>query len=191
MAGKSILLTAFRGTSAELLIKDVESDSQYRVLYLPNDKVEDSALLIKALQQEHFDYVVSFGQRPNIKDKVHIETRACKGNEYLSTAFDCTGLKYAFEKNGLETKLSDNAGTSFCNELYWNGLRYLKESKLGTKMVFIHVPFEKNISDIDEFGHKLRIGFRELLVKETASCPTIADLQKKITGSGTGQRPLL
>jgi len=53
MAGKRILLTAFCGTSAELIVKDVESDLQYSVLYLPNDKVRDSELLIEALQQEH------------------------------------------------------------------------------------------------------------------------------------------
>ena len=163
MAGKRILLTAFHGTSAELLIKGAESDLQYRVLCLPNDKMRDAELLIEVLTRETFDYVVSLGQRPNIKDKVHIETRACKEELSITTSFNYEKLKSMLEQAGLPAKLSDNAGTSFCNELYWNGLRYLKESKSATKMVFIHVPFEKNISDIDEFGHKLWIGFRELL----------------------------
>ncbi len=155
MNSKKILLTAFCGTSAEVLVKGTEFGSQYKVLYLPSDKVKDSELLIEALVQEHFDYVISLGQRPNIKDKVYIETIAKKGNVSIETDFDCEALKQALERNGLMTKLSHNAGTSFCNELYWNGLRYIEENKLETKMVFAHVPFEKNISDMCEFILKL------------------------------------
>lgn len=163
MAGNKILLTAFCGTSAELLVNGLELDSQYKALYLPNDKIKDSELLTEALKQERFDYVISLGQRPNIKDKIHIETRARQDEIYLNTAFECTGLKKAFENNGIETKLSGNAGTSFCNELYWNGLRYLTETRADTKMVFVHMPFEKNISDVGEFGKKLFIGLEEFL----------------------------
>ncbi|MBP3577025.1 MAG: hypothetical protein J6K15_02835, partial [Lachnospiraceae bacterium] len=70
-------------------------------------------------------------------------------------AFECERLKGCLEQNGLSVKISDNAGTSYCNELYWNGLRYILEKKLDTKMVFLHVPFEKNISDMDGFREKL------------------------------------
>lgn len=155
MAKQRILLTAFCGTSAELLVRDKELDSQYKVLYLPNDKLRDSELLIEALKQESFDMVISLGQRPNIKNKVHIETRACKGNESIETAFDCERLKVALEQAGLVARLSQNAGASFCNELYWNGLKYIEENELNTKMVFVHVPFEKNIGDTKCFGEKL------------------------------------
>ena len=155
MGAKRILVTAFRGTSAELLVKGAELGPQYQILYLPNDKVKDSELLIHALKQEHFDYVISLGQRPNIKDKVHIETTAKRAGCCLKTNFDCEKLKQRLEQNGLSAKLSDNAGTSFCNELYWNGLRYIEEEISDTQMVFLHVPFEKNISDVDEFRGKL------------------------------------
>ena len=163
MTGKRILLTAFCGTSAELLVKGIELDSQYQVLYLPNDKMKDSELLIDALQQEQFAYVISLGQRPNIKDKVHVETTARKGQCVIATDFDCEGLKEVLEQKGLEAKLSDNAGTSFCNELYWNGLQYLNDKKTGTKMVFLHVPFEKNILDITWFKEILLTGLEQTL----------------------------
>ena len=130
MAGERILLTAFRGTSAELLVKGAELNLKYKILYLPNDKIKDSELLIDALQQEQFDYVISFGQRPNIKDKVHIETTARKDGNALITVFEYERLKCCLEQNGLPVKISDNAGTSYCNELYWNGLRYILEKKL-------------------------------------------------------------
>ncbi len=155
MSEKRILLTAFRGTSAEVLVTQENIKKRYEILLLPSDKVKDSELLIEALKQGHFDYVISLGQRPNIKGKVHIETTARKNGLSMETAFDCERLKSSMEKNGLFAKLSSNAGTSFCNELYWNGLRYIGENKLDTKMVFIHVPFVKNISDMEEFARML------------------------------------
>lgn len=155
MVGKKILLTAFRGTSAEVLVADRNVQEQYEILFLPNDKIMDSELLIEALQQDKFDYVISLGQRPNIKDKVYIETRARKDGLSIDTTFDCENLRRSLEKNGLPAKLSHNAGTSFCNALYWNGLQYIVEKNLDVKMVFVHVPFEKNIAEMEKFRKKL------------------------------------
>lgn len=149
---KSILLTVFEGTSSELLFKGVKN---FPAVILPNDKVKDSALLMEILSKTHVDYVLSFGQRPNIKDKVHIETTARNGDLCLDTAFDCERLRMLFEQNSIPVKLSHNAGTSFCNKLYWNGLKYIAEHELETEMVFVHVPFEKNISDIDLFKRRI------------------------------------
>ena len=137
MSKKRILFTVFCGTSAEVLVAEQKLKHQYNVLHLPNDKVRDSELLIEALQQERYDYVISLGQRPNIKDKVHIETRAKKDGELISTAFNCERLKRCLEQSGLLVKISDNAGTSYCNELYRNGLRYILEKKPDTQMVFL------------------------------------------------------
>lgn len=146
---KRILLTAFRSASGELLIKDVKD---YDILLLPNDKVRDSELLIEKISASDYDYIISFGQRPNIKDKVHIETIARCGEACLNTEFDYGLLQQLFIQNDVPAKLSHNAGSSFCNRLYWNGLRYLEEKEdKRTKMVFEHVPFEKNVHDFEEF----------------------------------------
>lgn len=61
-----ILLTAFRGSSAEKLIKSVNG---YKTLILPNDKILDTQKLINAISKEKYDYILSFGQKPVIKDK--------------------------------------------------------------------------------------------------------------------------
>ena len=164
MAVKRIVLTVFCGTSAELLVKGAELGAQYKVLYLPNNRVMDSELLRETLKKEQFDYVISLGQRPNIKDKVHIETRAKNGDLSIKTTYACEKLKRILEQAGLSVKLSYNAGTSFCNELYWNGLKYMEENKLDTKMVFLHVPFEKNISKIEVFRQKLYAGLEKFQV---------------------------
>lgn len=101
------------------------------------------------------NYIISFGQRPNIKIKVHIETTAKDGKLSISTNFDCDRIKGLLEQNSIISKISQNAGTSFCNELYLNGLKYISKNKLNTKMVFIHIPFKKNITDFDSFRNRL------------------------------------
>lgn len=147
-----ILLTAFRGTSAEWLINGAVN---YRTLLLPNDKIIDSEKLIEAILNEETDYIISFGQRPNMKDKVHIETTAKDGEFLINTNIDFEKLKTVFEQNDVISKISHNAGTSFCNQLYLNVLKYIYTNNMDTKMVFIHIPFKKNISDFESFCTKI------------------------------------
>ncbi len=149
---KSILLTVFDGTSSKLLFNGFKDAP---ILVLPSDKAKDSELLLETLSKVHFDYVLSFGQRPNIKDKVHIETTARDGVVCADTVFDCERLRLLFEQNDIPAKMSQNAGTSYCNRLYWNGLKYIKEKALKTKMVFVHVPFVKNIGDFELFRQRI------------------------------------
>lgn len=149
---RTILLTAFCGSSSELLLKDTEN---YKTLILPNDKTKDSEILIDMISKERFDYIISFGQRPNIKNKIHIETTSRDNEYHISTNFDCDKLKRLFEQNHITAKISHNAGTSFCNALYLNGLKYIFQNNLDTKMVFIHIPFSKNIDDFYVFRKRI------------------------------------
>lgn len=147
-----ILLTAFRGSSAEKLIKSVNG---YKTLILPNDKILDTQKLINAISKEKYDYILSFGQKPVIKDKVHIEMVAKDKEFSITTNFDCEELRKHFNKNGLITKISNNCGTSYCNKLYLNVLKFILQNGMDTKMVFIHIPFEKNITVFDDFSKKI------------------------------------
>lgn len=149
---KNILLTAFCNSSAEVLLQDIKS---YKTLFLPNDKIKDSQILIDVIASKNFDYIISFGQRPNIKDKVHIETTAKDGDYHIHTDFDCEKLYHLFAQKGMVSKISHNAGTSYCNQLYLNGLKYISANHLDTKMVFIHIPYEKNITEFDGFSRKI------------------------------------
>lgn len=142
----NLLLTAFRGSSAEYLIKG----SRYDTLLLPNDKEKDAEVLFAALRRGTYDYIISLGQRPNIKNKVDIETTARNGGSSLETGFDCEYFKRLLLQNGITARLSQNAGTSYCNSIYWNGMSYLAEQGLHTRMVFLHVPFRKNIGAMEE-----------------------------------------
>lgn len=144
----SILLTGFQGTSAEKLVKSVCGCD---TLLLPSNKQADADLLTRQLLRRKYDLIISIGQRPNIKDKVHIETLAREKDTALKTAVDCEKLAQCFDAAGIPAKLSSNAGLSYCNTLYFNGLQLLSTHNLTAGMVFIHIPFEKNISEPDLF----------------------------------------
>ena len=143
----NILLTGFRGTSSELLI----TKANHKYLILPNDKTLDSKLLLENVSFGRYNYILSFGQKPNIKNKIFIETTARNLDNSINTNFEYTKLKYAFESENIPVRISSNAGTSFCNSLYWNGLNFINNECLDTKMIFIHIPFYKNISEPKQF----------------------------------------
>lgn len=146
-----ILMTGFGGTSSELLVKK----ASYKSLILPSNKIVDSGLLIEEIRLRKYDYIISFGQKPNIKDKLYIETTARNMAKRLDTNLEYDKLIDAFEKNKLPVHISDNAGTSFCNALYWNGLNYIYNKGIDARMIFIHIPFCKNITDSEWFFNRI------------------------------------
>ncbi len=66
MNKNKIILTAFRGSSAEQLLKYANG---FDKLILPNDKVGDAEKLKQVISKMNYDFVVSLGQKPNIKNK--------------------------------------------------------------------------------------------------------------------------
>lgn len=156
-----LLLTAFKNTSSEELVYRLDD---YNKLIFENHKEKSVEQLVKQLKKNRYSLILSFGQRPLIKDKIHFE----------STARDKNGGKYSTDINidkalqickeiGLTAKCSDNAGTSFCNNLYYQGLEYISSNSLKTKMCFVHIPFDKNIADFDDFSKKIQTLINELL----------------------------
>lgn len=144
-----ILLTAFKNTSSEKLIKALK---KYDILILENDREMSVNQLICRLSEKKYDFILAFGQRPLIKDKIHFESTARdkNGGKY-STDFSIDKALQICKEIGLTAKCSDNAGTSFCNNLYYRGLEYISSNSLKTKMCFVHIPFDKNIRDFDVF----------------------------------------
>jgi hypothetical protein len=101
---KNILLTAFSGSSSELLLKATEI---YETLIMPNDKLE-----------------------------------------------------VLFKQSQIISKISHNAGTSFCNELYLNGLKYIFQKNLDTKMVFFISRFARTLMILIDLVNKYLISLQ-------------------------------
>lgn len=148
---ENVLLTGFSGTSSEMLVQKAGDQP----VILPNDKIRDSQIVLEELKRGSYDYLISFGQKPNSKDKIYIETTAREAGHYCNTNFDVLKLRQALEKEHITVQISNNAGCSFCNTLYWNVLNYIIQYKLGVKMIFLHIPFYKNISDPRDFFERI------------------------------------
>ena len=157
-----ILLTAFENTSSQALVK---SFNGYDRLILENDKIKSVKQLKQALQKDNFRYILSFGQRPVIKDKLHIEDRASLNGEVIETSFDITRMKRAFENRKIAVKLSHNAGTSYCNNIYYYGMKMISKNHLNTEMVFMHIPYMKNISYPTDFFDSAEKGIADFVLE--------------------------
>lgn len=160
---RRILLTGFSNTSSAELLRE---NGMFDTLLLPSDKVQDTERLIERIDDTHYDLIISLGQKPNIRDRIYIETMAKKKEMSLRTGLDCELLSHIFNQNHICTKISCHAGTSFCNALYWNGLQYITQNRLSSNMVFIHIPFIKNITEPALFKKNFYASLNEILQTE-------------------------
>lgn len=160
-----VLLAGFQNTSAHELLK---SATGLDTLVFPNDMIVDGKLLIQRLSAGCYDVAICVGQKPGLKDKLCIETTAKAGNEVFVTAVDCEKLASLFSANGIQSKISHRAGTSFCNEVYLNGLRFVTEEEVGTAVIFIHIPYEGRMQDPIAFYSKFLAVIEKLRSKEAA-----------------------
>ena len=147
-----ILYTAFNGksNSSKILLDNiiVEEDNK---LYLKNSFKTSVEQLSNKLKKDRYDLIISFGQAPIDKETIKIETRG-NGIDYFETDYDYNNLKKLFEKNGFNVVISKDAGNYLCNNIYYNGLKYIRENNLKCKMIFAHIPQIDNINDIKKIS---------------------------------------
>lgn len=148
----NILYTAFNGktNSSKVLLDNIESDNK---LYLKNSFEGSVEQLYKELNNKKYDLIISYGQAPLDKDIIKIEKTA-RGDEIYNTDYDYSIIKNSLEKE-YKVILSSDAGNYLCNNLYYHGLKYIKDNKIKTKMIFIHIPKIKNISDINVLAERI------------------------------------
>lgn len=103
--------------------------------------------LIKKLAYR-YSYVISFGQKPGV-NQIYIELCANKNQDTMMTNFLYHDLESFLEKYQLEFFISHDAGSYLCNHVYYEGLSYIYQNQLSTKMIFIHVPTIDTDYDFD------------------------------------------
>lgn len=150
----NILYTAFNGknNSSKILLDYIKTDTCNK-LYLTNSFTTSVKQLNSKIKNKNYDLIVSFGQAPLDRDTIKIETIG-KNNDYYETNYNYAGLKSKLEDK-YNVIISNDAGNYLCNNIYYNGLKYIKESDLKTKMIFIHIPKIDNISNIYDLADKV------------------------------------
>lgn len=143
-----ILYTAFNGqdNSSKILLDKITTESKDK-LYLRNSFDTSVKQLINKLK--NYELIISFGQAPLDKDTIKIEVVGKKEKDLYKTDFNYSKIKEDIEKIGFKVEISEDAGNFLCNNLYFNGLKYIKENNINCKMIFIHIPKIENISNIE------------------------------------------
>lgn len=143
-----ILYTAFNGkdNSSKILLDKITVKSADK-LYLRNSFDTSVKQLINKLKK--YELIISFGQAPLDKDTIKIEVIGKKDKDLYKTDFNYLKIKKDIEKKGLRVYIFNDAGDFLCNNLYYNGLKYIKENNINCKMLFIHIPKIENISNIE------------------------------------------
>jgi len=145
---QKITVAAFVNTSSEKLVEKMS----FPKVYLPNDKERDFETVLPEIEKS--EYLILFGQKPLIK-KVFIELVANKSDDSLKTNFDYKNLESEFKKNNVQFQESSRPGNSFCNAVYYKTLEYVKLNNLNCKVLFLHIPFQNQIDDIQTFSSQI------------------------------------
>lgn len=156
MKMNKLLFTAFNGkkNSSKILLDNISAGHK---LYLKNSFETSVKQFIKEITNIDYNFIISFGQAPLEKDNIKIEVTA-RGDDSYTTEFDYLGLQKIFEKSKFKVLISNNAGNYLCNNIYYEGLKYINENRLKAKMIFIHIPNIENISDINKLAILLNEG---------------------------------
>ena len=144
-----VLYTAFKGktNSSKILLDQIKSDNK---IYLTNSFEASVKELIDKIKSNEYDLIIAFGQAPIERNTIKIETTA-RGEECLITDYDFKNIKNNLEKK-YNVVISNDAGNYLCNNIYYNGLKYIKDNSLKTKMLFIHIPKINNMNNIEDLG---------------------------------------
>lgn len=146
-----VLYTAFNGknNSSKILLDKISSNNK---LYLKNSFITSVKELEQEILTKDYDLIISFGQAKLELDNIKFETIG-RGAKEFKTNFNYDKLVSILKQKNYKVSISSNAGTYLCNNLYYEGLKLISEKELKSKMIFIHIPKIKNISDIDNFAN--------------------------------------
>lgn len=146
-----ILYTAFKGkTNSSKILLDCIKNNNNNKLYLTNSFKTSVVELQNKIKKNDYDLIISFGQAPLDTDVIKLETTATNKLKYV-TNYDYSHLHNKL-KGEYKVIISNNAGNYLCNNIYYNGLKYIISNNLKTKMIFIHIPKREKISNIEKLS---------------------------------------
>ena len=153
-----VLITSFKGknNSSSILLNNIRANLTDK-LKLTNSFITSEKELKQKIDKNKYKYIISFGQKPNC-NKLYIELVGNKNYDKLETLFPHKKLVSFLKDNNIEYSISKNAGNYLCNNIYYEGMKYIKDNSLDIKIIFIHIPslntkydFEKTAKIISNF----------------------------------------
>jgi len=145
-----VLVSGFKGdtNSAKLILDRIEGKNVLEKLYLVNSFETSKNQLENELEKQVYDFIIIIGQKPKVKS-IYLEQKACVNGHKLITNYEYDKLENLLNGNGFTVEISNNAGNYLCNNIFYTGLKFICENNINTKILFIHIPSVKNITNID------------------------------------------
>lgn len=133
-----ILYTCFKGkyNASFQLVSEICGDK----LYLTNSF--DGLKRDIANHSGEYDFVIMFGVDKNLKNVVRIERVAEYDGVVVRTKADIEKMKRRFDETKIQYIISDKPTMYLCNAAYFHMLQ-----KMSGKVVFVHIPTVKNMSE--------------------------------------------
>ena len=160
-----VLITSFKGknNSSSILLNNICANLTDK-LELTNSFITSEKELKQKIDKNKYKYIISFGQKPNC-NKLYIELFGNKNNDRIETSFPYKKLISFMKGNNIEYVISKNAGNYLCNNIYYEGMKYIKDNSLDIKMIFIHIPTKNKEFNFREIV-KIISNYIESLVDE-------------------------
>ncbi|MGA9379564.1 MAG: peptidase C15 [Phormidium sp.] len=165
---KKVLLTSFstwlphqKSNSSDDLLHEVTKDDSFpasltALRQLPVDIHQAGNLVIKRINQLNPDLIISCGMAEN-RAILTVESQARRENNLIETWVKLDKLTAGLKM----TNISHDAGKFVCEGLYYSLLKHLRDRRLQTPCIFVHVPLlsSQNLPDIkadfSEIIHRL------------------------------------
>lgn len=161
-----VLVTSFKGknNSSSILLNNIRANLTDK-LELTNSFITSEKELKQKIDKNKYKYIISFGQKPNC-NKLYVELFGNKNDDKLETLFPHKKLVSFLKNNNIEYSISKNAGNYLCNNIYYEGMKYIKEKSLDVKMIFIHIPSINTEFNFEKVS-KVISNYIQMLVDET------------------------
>lgn len=158
-----VLITSFKGknNSSSLLLNRIRANRTDK-LELTNSFITSENELKNKISKNKYKYIISFGQKPDC-NHIYLELFGSKNDDKLESTFPYKDLMVFLEENNIKYSTSKNAGNYLCNNIYYEGMKYIKDNALDIKVIFIHVPSINTEYDFDTTA-KVISNYIELLV---------------------------
>lgn len=146
----NILYTGFNGktNSSKIILDKIKSSNKQ---YLKNSFKTSVNQFEKVIKDNCYDLIISFGQGPLELNTIKIETKG-KDIDSYTTNYNYSNLKEKLIRNGYSVIVSNDAGSYLCNNIYYNGLKFIENNNLKSSMIFIYIPKIDNITEIDKLA---------------------------------------